>query len=76
MTIASGGDDAATWATDGVIDEAMLETEALGCELAQVRSDVRYFAVQKVHDLIAEVVGGDEQDVERRLGGAKRRERE
>jgi hypothetical protein len=66
MPIASRGDDAAARTTNGVVDEAVLKAEALGSELAKVRRDSRRFAIQEVHRLIAEVIGSDEQDIERR----------
>jgi len=51
------------------------KTQALGSELAEIRRDARHLTIQEVHGLIAEVVGSDEQDVERRLGGVKCDER-
>ena len=53
----------------------MLKAEALGSELAQVRRDARHFAIKEIHGLIAEVIGGDEQDIERRFGGVERGQR-
>ncbi len=53
----------------------MLKAEALRGELAEIRSHTRHLAIQEVHGLIAEVVSGDEQYVEWRLGGAERGQR-
>ena len=76
MTIASRGNDAAARTTNGVVDKAMPKAKALRSERAQVRRDARHLALEEIHGLIAEVIGGDEQDVERPLGGVERGQRQ
>lgn len=62
--VAPGGDDASAGGADGDVDVAAEEGVVVGGELREIGGDVRDASAVEIELFVAEVIGGEKEDVE------------